>query len=37
MLVSFFVSGLKRTIPKDRWGTYIFATGEWSQIDVSGL
>lgn len=35
MLVSFFVSGLKRTIPEERWGTYIFASGEWSSIDVS--
>lgn len=36
MLVSFFVSGLKRTIPEERWGTYIFASGEWSKIDITG-
>ncbi|BEI93796.1 uncharacterized protein CcaverHIS019_0602550 [Cutaneotrichosporon cavernicola] len=36
MLVSFFVSGLKRTVPQERWGSYIFASGEWSKIDITG-
>jgi ATPase complex subunit ATP10 len=35
MLVSFFASSLKRTVPQQRWDTYLISSGEWSEIDVS--
>jgi len=35
MLLNFFVSSLKRTIPEKWWGTYLVAGGEWSEFDVS--
>jgi len=35
MLLNFFVSSLKRTIPEKWWKTYLVAGGEWSEFDVS--
>jgi hypothetical protein len=35
MLLNFFVSSLKRTIPEKWWKTYLVVGGEWSEIDVS--
>lgn len=35
-MLSFFTSGLKRTIPKKLWESYILAKGRWSELDVSG-
>ncbi|TXT10747.1 hypothetical protein VHUM_02252 [Vanrija humicola] len=35
LLISLFVSSLKRTIPEDRWGSYLISSGEWSEFDVS--
>jgi len=37
MLVSFFTSSLRRTVPESRWATYLLARGEWSDIDVNCL
>ncbi|WVQ99891.1 hypothetical protein IAU59_007034 [Kwoniella sp. CBS 9459] len=34
MLISFLTSSLKRTIPEERWGSYLLAGGEWSQRDL---
>ncbi|CAD6567825.1 MAG: Mitochondrial ATPase complex subunit atp10 [Tremellales sp. Tagirdzhanova-0007] len=34
MLVSLFTSSLRRAIPETRWGTYMLARGEWSEVDV---
>ncbi|WVW85772.1 hypothetical protein I302_107810 [Kwoniella bestiolae CBS 10118] len=36
LLVSFFISSLKRTIPEDRWGNYMISSGEWSSMDITG-
>lgn len=35
MLLSFFISSLKRTVPEEGWGRYIVSGGEWSHYDVS--
>ncbi|WWC90865.1 uncharacterized protein L201_005802 [Kwoniella dendrophila CBS 6074] len=35
LLVSFFISSLKRTIPEDRWSNYLISGGEWSKMDVT--
>ncbi|KAK8854906.1 hypothetical protein IAR55_003645 [Kwoniella newhampshirensis] len=35
LLLSFLVSSLKRTIPHNRWGTYLISGGEWSEFDVN--
>ncbi|KAL1409071.1 Mitochondrial ATPase complex subunit atp10 [Vanrija albida] len=35
LLISLFVSSLKRTIPEERWGSYLISSGEWSEFDVS--
>ncbi|WVR07391.1 hypothetical protein IAU60_004432 [Kwoniella sp. DSM 27419] len=35
ILVSFLSSSLKRTIPEDRWGSYLIAGGEWSRLDIT--
>lgn len=35
MLLSFFISSLKRTIPEEGWGRYLISGGEWSHYDVS--
>ncbi|OCF38696.1 hypothetical protein I317_07523 [Kwoniella heveanensis CBS 569] len=35
MLVSFLSSSLKRTIPEERWGSYLIAGGEWSKWDIT--
>ncbi|TYJ54006.1 hypothetical protein B9479_005340 [Cryptococcus floricola] len=33
-IVSMFTSSLKRTIPKENWGNYIYATSSWSELDI---
>ncbi|ODN78984.1 hypothetical protein, variant [Cryptococcus amylolentus CBS 6039] len=33
-IVSMFTSSLKRTIPKEYWGNYIYATSSWSELDI---
>jgi ATPase complex subunit ATP10 len=35
MLLTFFLSSLKRTVPEERWGSYIVSSGAWSAYDVS--
>jgi hypothetical protein len=35
MLLNFFVSSLKRTVPEKWWKTYLVVGGEWSEFDVS--
>ncbi|WRT68261.1 uncharacterized protein IL334_005237 [Kwoniella shivajii] len=35
MLVSFLISSLKRTIPQDRWGSYLISGGEWNRVDIT--
>jgi ATPase complex subunit ATP10 len=37
MLLNFFVSSLKRTIPEQWWNTYLVAGGDWSEFDVSDI
>jgi hypothetical protein len=37
MLLNFFVSSLKRTIPEQWWKTYLVAGGDWSEFDVSDI
>lgn len=34
MLLSFFVGSLKRTIPQNRWDSYLISSGQWSELDV---
>lgn len=34
MLLNFFLSSLRRTIPQSRWDNYLLASGEWSEVDV---
>ncbi|RSH81404.1 Mitochondrial ATPase complex subunit atp10 [Saitozyma podzolica] len=36
MLLTFFLSSLKRTVPEERWGSYIVSSGAWSAYDVTG-
>ncbi|WWC71694.1 uncharacterized protein I206_105652 [Kwoniella pini CBS 10737] len=35
LLVSFFISSLKRIVPEDRWGSYMISGGEWSSMDIT--
>jgi ATPase complex subunit ATP10 len=35
MLLSLFLSGLKRTVAEKDWGRYIVSGGAWSHFDVS--
>lgn len=35
MLLSLFLSGLKRQIAEKDWGRYIVSGGAWSHFDVS--
>ncbi|WVF72652.1 hypothetical protein IAT40_007470 [Kwoniella sp. CBS 6097] len=34
MLISFLTSSLKRTVPEERWGSYLLARGEWPERDL---
>ncbi|WVO15910.1 hypothetical protein L204_103575 [Cryptococcus depauperatus] len=34
LLISLSISSLKRTVPSNLWGSYLLASGSWSQIDV---
>ncbi|KAI9637255.1 ATPase assembly factor ATP10 [Dioszegia hungarica] len=36
MLLSFFISSLKRTVPEEGWGRYLISGGEWSHYDIEG-
>nr|XP_018261342.1 uncharacterized protein I303_05780 [Kwoniella dejecticola CBS 10117]OBR83500.1 hypothetical protein I303_05780 [Kwoniella dejecticola CBS 10117] len=35
LLVSFFISSLKRIVPEDRWGSYMISGGDWSSMDIT--
>ncbi|EIW67444.1 hypothetical protein TREMEDRAFT_17176, partial [Tremella mesenterica DSM 1558] len=35
LLLNFLVSSLKRTVPENRWGTYMISGGEWSSYDMT--
>ncbi|WVQ82014.1 hypothetical protein IAT38_004142 [Cryptococcus sp. DSM 104549] len=34
MLLKFSINSIKRSIPEERWGSYMLSSGEWSQIDI---
>ncbi|KAK4687503.1 hypothetical protein P7C73_g2617, partial [Tremellales sp. Uapishka_1] len=34
ILLSFFISSLKRSIPENRWERYLVSGGEWGELDI---